>query len=137
MGYPIIDIEGIGPSFKKKLKAIGINRTDQLLECTAKPKGRRTLAEESGIDESKILKWSSMADPMRVRGVGEEYSELLEAAGVDTVRELRKRKPENLAAAMAEANARKKKKLVRMVPGERSVAKWVAHARELKPMMWY
>lgn len=137
MGYPIIDIEGIGPSFKKKLKAIGINRTDQLLERAAKPKGRRTPAEESGIDESKILKWANMADLMRVRGVGEEYSERLEAAGVDTVREPRKRKPGNLAAAMAEGNARKKKKLVRMAPGERSVAKRIAHARELKPMMSY
>lgn len=106
-------------------------------ERAAKPKGRGTLAEESGIGESKILKWANMADLTRVRGVGEEYPELLEAAGVDTVREPRKRKPENLAAAMAEANARKKKKLVRMVPGERSVAKWVAHARELKPMVSY
>ena len=137
MGYPIIDIEGIGPSFKKKLKAIGINRTDQLLDRAAKPKGRRELAAESGIDESKILKWANMADLMRVRGVGEEYSELLEAAGVDTVKELRKRKPDNLAAAMAEVNAKKKKKLVRVVPGEKSVAKWVAHAKELKPMMSY
>ncbi len=137
MGYPIIDIEGIGPSFTKKLKAIGINRTDQLLERAAKPKGRKELAKESGIDESKILKWANMADLMRVRGVGEEYSELLEAAGVDTVKELRKRKPENLAAAMAEVNAKKKKKLVRVVPGEKSVAKWVAHAKELKPMMSY
>lgn len=137
MSYSIIDIEGIGPSFTKKLKAVGVNRTDQLLERAAKPKGRKALAAESGIDEKKILKWANMADLMRVRGVGEEYSELLEAAGVDTVKELRNRKPENLAVAMAEVNAKKKNKLVRLVPGEKSVAKWVAHAKELKPMMSY
>lgn len=135
MGYPIIDIEGIGKTYTQKLKKIGINRTDQLLERAAKPAGRRKLAEESGIDETRILKWANMADLMRITGVGEEYSELLEAAGVDTVKELRNRKPENLAAAMKEVNT--KKKLVRQVPGEKSVAKWVTEAKSLKPMMSY
>jgi len=135
MGYQIIDIEGIGPTFTKKLKAIGVNRTDQLLERGASPKGRKTLAAESGIDEGKILKWCNMADLMRIKGVAEEYSELLEAAGVDTVKELRNRKPENLAQSLKEANA--KKKLVRLVPGLKSVAKWVAEAKTLKPVMTY
>ena len=135
MGYQIIDIEGIGPAFTKKLKAIGVNRTDQLLERGATPKGRKELAAQSGIDEKKILKWCNMADLMRIKGVAEEYSELLEAAGVDTVKELRNRKAENLAVALKEANA--KKKLVRLVPGEKSVSKWVAEAKSLKPMMTY
>ncbi|HXK53149.1 MAG TPA: DUF4332 domain-containing protein [Hyphomicrobiales bacterium] len=135
MGYQIIDIEGIGPTFTKKLKAIGVNRTDQLLERGASPKGRKTLAAESGIDEGKILKWCNMADLMRIKGVAEEYSELLEAAGVDTVKELRNRKPENLAQSLKEANA--KKKLVRLVPGLKSVAKWVAEAKTLKPVITY
>ena len=135
MGYQIIDIEAIGPTFTKKLKAIGVNRTDQLLERGASPKGRKTLAAESGIDEGKILKWCNMADLMRIKGVAEEYSELLEAAGVDTVKELRNRKPENLAQSLKEANA--KKKLVRLVPGLKSVAKWVAEAKTLKPVMTY
>lgn len=135
MGYPILDIEGIGKTFTKKLQANGINKTDQLLDRAKTPKGRAKLAEETGIDEKRILKWANMADLMRVRGVGEEYSELLEAAGVDTVKELRNRRPDNLTAAMAAAN--EKKKLVRLLPGEKSVTKWVAHAKELKPMMKY
>lgn len=135
MGYQIIDIEGIGPTFTKKLKAIGINRTDQLLERGATPKGRKEIAAQSGIDEKKVLKWCNMADLMRIKGVAEEYSELLEAAGVDTVKELRNRKAENLTTALKEANA--KKKLVRLVPGEKSVTKWVAEAKTLKPMMTY
>ena len=135
MSYPIADIEGIGVTFKKKLKKVDISTTDQLLQRAKNPKGRKEVAAESGIDEKKILKWANMADLMRVRGVGEEYSELLEAAGVDTVKELRKRKPTNLAEAMAEVN--KKKKLVRAVPGEKSVDKWVTHAKSLKPMMTY
>ena len=136
MGYSIIEIEGIGPSFTKKLKKAGIHTTDALLDRGASKKGRKAVAAETGIDEGKILKWTNMADLMRIRGVGEEYSELLEAAGVDTVKELRKRKPANLQKAMAEANSGRKK-LVRLVPGEKSVTKWVEHAKELKPVMTY
>jgi predicted flap endonuclease-1-like 5' DNA nuclease len=135
MGYAIIDIEGIGKTFTRKLKDNGINRTDQLLDRAASPKGRKEVAAATGIDESRILKWANMADLMRVKGVGEEYSELLEAAGVDTVKELRNRKPENLHAAMVEINARKK--LVRQLPGASAVARWVAHAKTLKPVMTY
>ncbi len=135
MRYPIIEIEGIGPTFTKKLKKIGVTRTDQLLERGAAPKGRRALAAESGIDEKKILKWCNMADLMRIRGVAEEYSELLEAAGVDTVKELRNRNAANLTAAMKAKND--KKKLVRLCPGEKSVTNWVAQAKKLKPVMTY
>ncbi len=136
MGYSIIEIEGIGPSFTKKLKKAGIHTTDALLGRAANKKGRKTVAAETGIDEGKILKWTNMADLMRIKGVGEEYSELLEAAGVDTVKELRNRKPANLQKAMAEANSGRKK-LVRLVPGEKSVVKWVDQAKKLKPVMTY
>lgn len=135
IGYSIFDIEGIGPTYTKKLKAIGVHSTDQLLQRGASPKGRKELAAQSGLDDGKILKWCNMADLMRIKGVGEEYSELLEAAGVDTVKELRNRNAANLAKAMKEANA--KKKLVRLVPGEKSVTKWVAQAKKLPPTMTY
>ncbi len=135
MSYPIEDIEGIGPRYATKLRKVGITRTHHLLDRGATRKGRKDLASESGLDESLILKWSNMADLMRIRGVGEEYSELLEAAGVDTVKELRNRKPANLHQAMADANA--KRKLVRQLPGAVQVEKWVAQAKKLPPVMKY
>lgn len=88
-GYPVAKIEGIGPTYAEKLLAAGIRTTAALLERAKDPRGRKALAGETGIEESKVLKWANMADLMRVRGIGEEYSELLEAAGVDTVKELR------------------------------------------------
>lgn len=135
MSYPIEDIEGIGPKYAKKLRKVGIRRTHNLLDRGASKKGRKDLAAEAGVDESLILKWTNMADLMRIRGVGEEYSELLEAAGVDTVKELRNRKPENLHKAMVESNG--KRKLVRQLPGPAQVKKWVAHAKKLRPVMTY
>ena len=135
MSYPIIDIEGIGPKYTKMLKKIGVTQTKHLLKRGASKKGRKDLAKESGLKESQVLKWANMADLMRIRGVGEEYSELLEAAGVDTVKELRNRKPENLHEAMVAKNA--KKKLVRQLPGPKQVNNWVKHAKKLKPVMTY
>lgn len=135
MAYPIVKIEGIGPVFAEKLKAAGVSTTAILLDKAKDPKGRKALAETTGIKDALILKWANMADLMRVPGVGEEYSELLEAAGVDTVKELRNRNAANLTAAMAEAN--EKRKLVRALPSETVVAKWVAAAKELPPMMTY
>ena len=105
--YPIASIEGIGPAFAAKLKAAGIKSTGDLLVRGKDPKGRKEIATATGLDESRILKWTNMADLMRIKGVGEEYSELLEAAGVDTVKELRNRNAANLAKAMSEANAKK------------------------------
>ncbi len=137
MSYPIDTIEGIGVKYKKILKSNGISSTGKLLDAGAKKKGRKDLAKQTGIEEKLILKWTNMADLLRVKGVGEEYSELLEVAGVDTVKELRKRKPENLHQAMAEANAKRKKKLVRQLPGLAQVEKWVKHAKQLKPTMTY
>lgn len=135
MSYPIIDLEGIGPKYTKMLKKVGVTQTKHLLNRGASKKGRKDLAKESGLKETQILKWTNMADLMRIRGVGEEYSELLEVAGVDTVKELRNRKPENLYDAMAAKNA--KKKLVRQLPGPKQVKNWVQHAKRLKPVMTY
>jgi predicted flap endonuclease-1-like 5' DNA nuclease len=135
MSYSISEIEGIGPVYAEKLGAVGISTTEAYLERAKDPKGRKALAEETGIDAARILKWANMADLMRISGVGEEYSELLEAAGVDTVKELKHRNAENLAAKMAEVN--ETKKLVRQVPGESQVTKWVEQAKELPPMMTY
>lgn len=135
MTYKIEEIEGIGPTYGGKLKAAGIDTTDKLLDACADPKGRKATEEKTGIDVSRLLKWANMADLMRISGVGEEYSELLEAAGVDTVKELRTRNAANLAAKMAEVN--ETKKLTRQVPGESTVAKWVEQAKGLAPKMTY
>ncbi|MEM7621223.1 MAG: DUF4332 domain-containing protein [Pseudomonadota bacterium] len=137
MSYSIQKIEGIGATYKKKLLKVGIKTTRALLERAAKKKGRKELASEAGIDETLILKWTNMADLMRVKGVGEEYSELLEIAGVDTVKELRKRKPENLYKALEEANSKGKKQLVRQLPVITQVQRWVASAKELDPVITY
>jgi predicted flap endonuclease-1-like 5' DNA nuclease len=135
MSYPIIEIEGVGAVYAEKLKTAGITTTEVLLEKAKSPKLRKELAAATGIDESRILKWANMADLMRIKGVGEEYSELLEAAGVDTVKELKTRVAANLTKAMAEANA--KRKLVRALPTESMVEKWVAQAKELPPVLTY
>ncbi|MEZ5670476.1 MAG: DUF4332 domain-containing protein [Alphaproteobacteria bacterium] len=131
MSYSILDIEGIGPANGKKLKAAGIATTAALLKRCGSAKGRKEAAGATGFSEAQLLKWANMADLMRVRGVGEEYSELLEAAGVDTVKELRNRKAENLAARMGEVNAAKK--LVRQLPSVKQVTRWVEHAKTLDP----
>jgi predicted flap endonuclease-1-like 5' DNA nuclease len=133
--YPIATIEGIGPKYAEKLKTAGIRTTGTLLARAKDPKGRKDVAAAAGIEETLILKWANMADLMRIKGVGEEYSELLEAAGVDTVKELRTRNATNLTKAIVEANA--KHKMVRLLPSEKAVTKWVAHAKELAPVMTY
>ena len=133
MSYKITEIEGIGPTYGAKLEAANIKTTAALLDRCASAKGRREVASETGLQEKQLLKWANMADLMRIKGVGEEYSELLEAAGVDTVKELKHRKPENLAAKMAEVN--ETRKLTRQVPAESQVASWVEQAKELKPVI--
>ena len=127
----ISSIEGIGPVFAEKLAAAGIKTTEALLAAGGAKAGRKTIADETGIDEKRILRWVNMADLFRLRGVGEEYSDLLEAAGVDTVKELATRNAANLAAKMAEINA--EKKLVRSLPNEEKVADWVEQAKGLEP----
>jgi len=128
-------IEGIGPAFAKKLRAIGVRSTEELLKRGAAKKGRAELAEKTGITETLILEWVNLADLMRVKGIGEEYSDLLEEAGVDTVKELRNRRADNLHAAMLEVNARKK--LVRRPPALKSVENWIKMAKELPPVVKY
>lgn len=133
--YPIETIEGVGPAYAAKLSAAGLTTTAALLDAAKDPKGRKAVAEKTGIDESRILKWANMCDLMRIKGVGEEYSELLEAAGVDTVKELKHRKPENLHAKMVEVN--EAKKLVRQTPSLKAVTDWIEQAKELPPTMTY
>ena len=131
----IISIEGIGPVYAEKLLGAGIKTVEALLEKGATPKGREMLAEAAGIAEKLILEWVNLADLMRVKGIGEEYSDLLEEAGVDTVKELKHRNPENLYKAMIEVN--QTKKLVRHVPTLKEVQKWVAEAAELPAVITY
>jgi predicted flap endonuclease-1-like 5' DNA nuclease len=133
--YPIAKIEGIGAAYAAKFATIGITTTRELLDRARDPTARATLAAASGVEEARILKWANMSDLMRVKGIGEEYSELLEAAGVDTVKELRTRKAENLAAKIAEVNAARK--LVRAVPGPRLVGRWIDNAKTLAPLLKY
>lgn len=135
--YKIEAVEGIGVKHAKNLRKHNIASTKALLDRGATKKGRKELAAETGVDETLLLKWCNMCDLMRVKGIASEYSELLEVTGVDTVKELRKRKPENLHAAMTEANASRKKKLVRQVPGLKQVEGWVLSAKELDPVMKY
>lgn len=131
----IIDVEGIGPAYKKKLKAVGVSTTEKLLEVGGTPGGRKALAEKAGIDETLILEWVNLSDLFRIKGVGSEYSDLLEEAGVDSVIELSKRVPANLFAKMVEVN--KAKKLVRKMPIEKQVADWVDQAKKLPRMVSY
>ena len=131
MIYKIIDIQGIGPVYAEKLIGIGIETVDQLLEKGADAKGRQAIEEATGIRHDLVLTWVNHADLFRVKGVGPQFSELLEAAGVDTVKELRNRNAANLAAKMAEVN--EAKHLCRRTPVEKEVAKFIALAKELEP----
>lgn len=128
-------IEGIGAANAKKLAKAGVRGISTLLSKGAMPKGRDELARVSGLSVSSILKWVNMADLFRIKGIGTQYSELLEAAGVDTVRELAQRNPDNLHAAMVETNNRKK--LVRQAPGIQNVKDWVAQAKRLPRAVEY
>jgi len=131
MAYKIDEIEGIGPAKKEQLAKGGIATTDDLLERCGDKKGRDSIASLTGIKASDLLKFANMADLMRIKGVGEEYSELLEAAGVDTVKELRTRRADNLTTKMTEVNDAKK--LVRSLPAEKTVQGWIDHAKTLDP----
>lgn len=131
----IVDIEGIGPVYAAKLRDAGVATVEALLGAGATPKGREALVAKTGISASQILRWVNHADLYRVKGIGSEWSELLEAAGVDTVVELAQRNASNLAAKMAEVN--KKKKLVRVVPSEKQVADWVQQAKNLPRKVSY
>ncbi len=135
MSYPIEEIEGIGPAYAAKLAPCGVKTTAALLKRCADPKGRRRIAAESGVSEELLLKWTNLADLMRVRGIGRQYAELLEGAGVDTIKELRHRRPGNLAAKMAEVNA--VKKLTRRIPVPSMIEEWIELAAKLAPVITY
>jgi predicted flap endonuclease-1-like 5' DNA nuclease len=135
MTYPIKEIADIGPETAGRLKAHGIRTTSGLLEAAKSLKGRQRLAERIGINEKRILGWANMADRMRIKGVGGEYAELLQAAGVDTVKELKYRNPAKLARSMAEAN--EKRKLVRVLPSGRAIERWIDHAKRLTLKITY
>jgi predicted flap endonuclease-1-like 5' DNA nuclease len=131
----VVDVEGIGPVYAKKLTDAGISTVEGLLETGGTPKGRKTIAEKSGITETLILEWVNRADLARIKGVGSEYADLLEASGVDTVVELGKRVPANLFKKMEEVNAAKK--LVRKLPTESQVSDWVEQAKHLERKVTY
>ena len=133
--YKVEEIEGIGPALGEKLRAAGINTVDKLLENAATKKQRQSLAEETGISEKQILKFTNMADLFRLNGVGQEYAELLEVAGVDTVPELAQRNAANLTAKIEEVN--EAKNLTRKTPSATEVEKWIAQAKELPRVIEY
>jgi predicted flap endonuclease-1-like 5' DNA nuclease len=125
----LIDVEGIGSANAAKLNAAGLQTTDDLLKTAGSPAGRKNLAASTGIDEQRILEWVNRADLMRIRGIGSEFSDLLEAAGVDSVVELGRRVPENLHTRMTEINSQKN--LVRRLPTLANVESWIAEAKRL------
>jgi predicted flap endonuclease-1-like 5' DNA nuclease len=133
--YRINDVEGIGPVYAEKLLAAGIKDTDVLLEKCAKPAGRKALEEETRISGKLILTWTNHADLIRINGIGPQFAELLEAAGVDTVKELKHRKPENLQPKLEEVN--NEKNLVNRVPGLPEIEKMIEQAKQLEPIMTY
>jgi predicted flap endonuclease-1-like 5' DNA nuclease len=135
MDYKIIDIEGVGDVYAKKLTEAGINKVSELLDRCAAPKGRKELAKATGIQEKLILRWTNHADLFRVKGIGPQFSELLEAAGVDTVKELRTRNAANLAAKMLEIN--EAKHLCKRTPVEKEIQKYIDAAKELEPIVTY
>jgi predicted flap endonuclease-1-like 5' DNA nuclease len=128
-------IEGIGKTYAESLKEAGISTIEALLEQGSSPPGRKEIAEKTGISGRLILRWVNMADLFRIKGVGEEYADLLEAAGVDTVPELARRNPDNLYQKMVEVN--QEKKLVRQVPGQVQVKEWVEQAKQLPRKVTY
>lgn len=128
-------VEGIGETFAKKLEGAGITTTECLLEKGATPKGREEMAKMTKIPASQILKWVNHVDLFRVKGIGAQYAELLEAAGVDTVPELAQRKPDNLLQKMVEVNEKSKK--VRQLPSINRVKEWVEQAKKLPRVVNY
>lgn len=135
MSYKIEQIEGIGETYAKKLEDAGIKTTDNLLERCAKPAGRKQLAEDTGISPKLILKWTNHADLMRIKGVAGQFAELLEAAGVDTVKEFRHRVASNLQPKLVEINDAKN--LCNRVPSETELQRMIDQAKELEPIVTY
>lgn len=129
------EIEGIARTYKEKLKKEGFSTTDDLLKAGGSKTGRKKIAAETGVSKKLILRWVNMADLFRIKGVGEEYSDLLEASGVDTVPELGRRNPDNLHQKMEKVNARKK--LVNRAPSLSEVERWIKEAKKLPRKVEY
>ncbi|HZP79631.1 MAG TPA: DUF4332 domain-containing protein [Pseudolabrys sp.] len=135
MSYPLTDLDGCDGEHAAALKAAGVRSTGTLLKRAKDAKGRKELSQLTGIGERQLLCWANACDRMRIKGMGKEYAELLQAAGVDTVKELKYRNPANLAKAMAEVN--KKRKLVRFLPSEKAIVRWIDAAKTLPLMIKY
>lgn len=135
MARKVSDIEGIGPAFEAKLNEIGITNVDQLLDKGAAPAGRKEIEEQTGIDHKRVLDWVGMADMFRVKGIASQFAELLKAAGVDTIKELRTRNAENLHKKLEEVNA--EKNLTKAVPRLDQIEDFISQAKELEPKVTY
>ncbi len=133
--YSLTTIEEIDVGEVTVLKSMGIRTTEKLLEAAKSPKGRKDLAAKVKVEPQKLLRWANIADKLRIKGMGKEYAGLLREVGVDTVKELRYRNPAKLAQTMADAN--KRRKLVRFLPSEKLVTRWVEHARKLPQKITY
>jgi len=133
--YSIAELDSLQPGIAIKLRSFGIRTTSKLLEAAKDPKRRKSLGERTGLSPQCLLRVANFADKMRIKGIGEEYAELLEAAGVDTVRELKYRNPANLAKRMADVN--KRIKLVRALPSEKVVLRWIETAKKLSIIISY
>ncbi len=135
MGYKIEQVEGIGAAYAAKLNEAGVKTTEQLLEKCATKSDRAKMAEATGISEKLILKWTNHADLFRVNGIAGQFAELLEAAGVDTVKEFRHRVPANLQSKLVEVN--EAKNICNRVPSVAELEKMIAQANELEPIITY
>jgi len=131
----LIKVEGIGEVYAGKLASKGISTAEELLEKGASPQGRKRIAEETGISAKLLLEWINHVDLFRIKGVSEEYADLLEASGVDTIPELAQRNPENLYQKLVEVND--KKELVRRLPSDDQVKEWIEQAKELPRVITY
>jgi predicted flap endonuclease-1-like 5' DNA nuclease len=135
MPSSISDLEGLVPGFAIQMKKVGIRTTEKLLETAKSLKGRQMLSEKTEIAQEQLLRVANLIDRMRIKGVGQDYADLLEAAGVSTLKELRYRNPARLAGAMAKANM--ERKLVRVLPSEQTVERWIDHAKKLPVKISY
>jgi predicted flap endonuclease-1-like 5' DNA nuclease len=135
MSYPLADLDGMNADSAKALKAAKIRTTGRLLEAARSFRLRKQLAASTGLSEKQLLSWANMADRMRIKGIGQDNAKLLEAAGVTTVRELKYRNPAKLAEAMAAANS--KRRLVRILPTEKAIRRWIDEAGKLDPKISY
>jgi len=131
----LIAIEGIGPVYTAKLKEAGVSTAEALLEQGATPKGRKAIADKSGIGDALVLEWVNHVDLFRIKGVGPEYADLLEEAGVDTIPELAQRRADNLFEKMVAVN--QAKKLVRKMPIQAQVTNWIEQAKALPRIINY